>query len=156
MVLVTGSLLEAQCTPRCLVPFHPLGVLLASCHSLGHSARPPLTTLCYPDFWTPSYSHSEISCLLLPSGHSMSTWFGTTMITPRPPGYLTAPFLLTCRMHIPHILATLLTVRRNFGHRLLDAELLSSQECTEKSEIRLASRDSGTQWRRVARRVCVA
>ena len=66
MVMVTGSLLEAQRSPCYLVPYHPLGVLFATRYSLGHSARPPLSALHHPDYstpplWgfsTPSYSQS--------------------------------------------------------------------------------------------------
>ena len=46
---------------------------------------------------------------------------------------------------------TLLTVRRNLGHRLLDAEVPSSQEGSEQSEIWLTIKVSSTQRRRVAR-----
>ena len=66
MVMVTDSPLKARRSPCCLVPSHPLGVLLATRHSLGHSARPPLSALHHPDYstppiWgfsTPSYSQS--------------------------------------------------------------------------------------------------
>ena len=142
MLMVTGSLLEAQCSPRCLVPSHTLGVLLATRHSLGHSVRPPLSALHHPDYsttplWafsTPCYSHSAISSLLWPTSHLMPTWLV-------PPCSLFAILTVLWRPSSWHVVATylifgnLLTVWRNLGHWMwiLDAAVPSSQDGTEQS-----------------------
>ena len=85
----------------------------------------------------------------------MPNWLGTTMITPRSPGCPAVPFLLACSRRIP-IFDTFLTVRRNLGHWLLDAEVPSSQAGTKQPGSRLISEVLSTQKQRVARRVCVA